>query len=113
MRTFDLQLMAEIVSLLRVAHADAGELAKLAEAPGALTLAKPLSGEGDEQKLIPLFAAICEERLAGYETSLEEDERILREEKLSHNARSCVLLRRGEKRILQTYARSCAGLVRP
>jgi histone-lysine N-methyltransferase SETD3 len=80
MRTFDLQLMAEIVSLLRVAHADAGELAKLAEAPGALTLAKPLSGEGDEQKLIAVFAAICEERLAGYETSLEEVERILRGE---------------------------------
>jgi regulator of RNase E activity RraA len=48
--------------------------------------------------------ALCEEQLASYETSLAEDERRLQEETLSQNARNCVLVLRGEKRILQAYA---------
>jgi histone-lysine N-methyltransferase SETD3 len=110
-RKFDPKVMAESLSFLRVAHSQAGELALLAEAPDALARAKSMLSMENERKVISLFVDACEERLADYATSIEEDERILREENLSHNARSCVLLRRAEKQILQTYARACAGLL--
>ncbi|HVG61264.1 MAG TPA: SET domain-containing histone-lysine N-methyltransferase, partial [Hyalangium sp.] len=110
-RQFDPKLMGEVLSFLRVAHAGAGELALLQEAPNALARAQSMLSVENEQKAVSAFVAACKERLAEYTTSLEEDERILREEKLSHNARSCVLLRRSEKQILQLYAHSCAGLL--
>jgi histone-lysine N-methyltransferase SETD3 len=110
-RKFDPTLMANILSFLRVSHAGAAELALLSEAPDALARARFMLSVENEQKAVSLFVNACEERLADYATSLEEDERILREEKLSHNARNCVLLRRGEKQILQLYARSCRGLL--
>lgn len=110
-RKFDPKLMGEILSFLRIAHAGAGELALLVEAPDALARAKSMLSVENEQKAVSVFVAACEERLADYATSLEEDEQILREENLSHNARSCILLRRVEKQILQLYARSCAGLL--
>ncbi len=110
-REFDPKVMAEALSFLRVAHAQAGELALLSEAPDARARARSMLSEENERKIVSLFVGACEERLAGYPTTLEEDERILREEKLSHNARSCVLLRRTEKQILQTYAHACAGLL--
>jgi histone-lysine N-methyltransferase SETD3 len=91
--TDDAKLLEEMFSFLRVAHADAEELATLAAARG-----------GTEQKIIDAFVTLCEEQLAAYETTLAEDERILQEEKLSRNARNCILVRRGEKRILQAYA---------
>jgi protein-histidine N-methyltransferase len=108
---YDPKLLAEILSFLRVAHAQAGELALLSEAPDALARAKSMLSEENERKIISLFVAACEERLADYANSLEEDERILRQEKLSHNARNCVLLRRAEKQILQTYAHEGARLL--
>jgi protein-histidine N-methyltransferase len=108
--TFDPQLMEQILSFLRVAHAGAGELALLSEAPDALARARSMLSVENEQKAVSLFVGMCQERLASYATSFEEDERILREEQLSHNARNCVLLRRAEKQILQLYARSCPGL---
>jgi histone-lysine N-methyltransferase SETD3 len=108
--TFDPQLMEQILSFLRIAHAGAGELALLSEAPDALARARSMLSVENEQKIVSLFVGMCQERLAGYATSIEEDEQILREEKLSHNARNCVLLRRAEKQILQLYARSCPGL---
>lgn len=91
----DARLMEEMFSFLRVAHADAEELATLTAAPG-----------GNAQKIIDAFVALCEEQLAGYETTLAEDEQLLREAKLSRNARSCILVRRGEKRILHAYSAS-------
>jgi protein-histidine N-methyltransferase len=111
MRKFDPKLMGEILSFLRVAHAGAGELALLLDAPDALARAKSMLSVENEQKAVSAFVAACEERLADYATTLEEDEKILREEKLTHNARNSVLLRRTEKQILQLYARSCAGLL--
>jgi histone-lysine N-methyltransferase SETD3 len=107
-RKFDPQVVAEALSFLRVAHAGAAELALLLEAPDALARAQSMLSAENEQKAVCAFVAACEKRLADYATSLDEDEKLLREQKLSHNARSCVLLRRTEKQILQLYARSCA-----
>lgn len=102
--TDDAGPMEEMFSFLRIACAGAEELATLAAAPDARIRARsPLSAR-NEQKVIDSFITLCEEQLAGYETPLAEDERILREERLSQNARNCILMRRGEKRILETYA---------
>jgi histone-lysine N-methyltransferase SETD3 len=102
--TDDAGPMEEMFSFLRIARAEAEELAMLDAAPGAHVRARsPLSAR-NERRVIDAFVTLCEEQLASYETSLAEDERILREEKLSPNARNCILVRRGEKRILQAYA---------
>ncbi|WP_224242991.1 SET domain-containing histone-lysine N-methyltransferase [Hyalangium gracile] len=109
-RTYDAEAMAELFAFLRIAQAEAGELSVLEAAPDALALARAPLSPRNEEKLHAAFAAGCEKRLAGYATSLEEDERLLREEALSPNARNCILLRRGEKRLLQSYAvRARAG----
>ncbi|HVG57304.1 MAG TPA: SET domain-containing histone-lysine N-methyltransferase [Hyalangium sp.] len=102
--TDDAGLMDEMFSFLRVACADAEELAALIATPHARSRAQsPLSAR-NEQKAIDAFVTLCEEQLADYETPLAEDERMLREEQLSTNARNCILVRRGEKRILEAYA---------
>jgi histone-lysine N-methyltransferase SETD3 len=103
-RTYDAQVMTGLFSFLRIALAEAEDLATLVSAPDPLAHAQSCLSTRNEQKLLSTFVSTCEQRLAGYETSLEEDERILREEKLSHNARSCILLRRGEKRLFHSYA---------
>jgi hypothetical protein len=93
-------------SFLRVAHADARELARLIEEAreeGGLSEVPPLSAETEARAFRALGDA-CEARLAGFETTLEEDERLLQEADLSRNARNCLLLRRGEKRLLEAYA---------
>ncbi|MFY0576861.1 SETD3 family histone-lysine N-methyltransferase [Cystobacter fuscus] len=56
-----------------------------------------------EERVLGTLAAACEERLKAFPTTLEEDERLLREGPLSPNERSCVLLRRQEKRLLRDY----------
>jgi histone-lysine N-methyltransferase SETD3 len=102
--TDDAMPMEEMFSFLRAACADAEELATLVAAPDARIRSRsPLSAR-NEQRVIDAFVTLCEEQLAGYETPLVEDERMLREEELSQNARNCILVRRGEKRILQEYA---------
>jgi histone-lysine N-methyltransferase SETD3 len=111
-RSFKLELalfspaLTEMFSFLRVVLADTEDFARLKDAPDPLVRARGMLSSGNEQKLIPTFVAACEQRLASYPTSLEEDMRMLQEEKLSLNARSCVVLRQGEKQILQTLARS-------
>jgi histone-lysine N-methyltransferase SETD3 len=111
-RAFKLELalftpaLTELFSFLRVVLADAEDLGKLMDAPDPMLRARGMLSPGNEQKLIPTFVAACEKQLAGYETSLEEDTRMLREETLSFNVRNCVVLRQGEKQILQTLARS-------
>ncbi|WP_223645696.1 SET domain-containing histone-lysine N-methyltransferase [Corallococcus sp. EGB] len=93
-------------SFLRVACANARELTRLTEEAReeqGLGEVAPLSAETEERVFRSLHDA-CEARLAGFGTTLEEDERLLREADLSRNARNCLLLRRGEKRLLHAYA---------
>ncbi|RUO88780.1 SET domain-containing protein-lysine N-methyltransferase [Corallococcus sp. AB018] len=93
-------------SFLRVACANARELARLAEEAReeqGLGEVPPLSAETEERVFRYIHDA-CEARLAGFETTLEEDEQLLQEADLSRNTRNCLLLRRGEKRLLRAYA---------
>lgn len=98
--------LTEMFSFLRVVLADAEDIGKLVDVPDPKVRARGMLSPGNEQKLIPTFIAACEKKLAGYSTSLEEDTRMLREETLALNVRNCVVLRKGEKQILQTLSRS-------
>jgi protein-histidine N-methyltransferase len=90
-------------SFLRVACAAPLELPRLApRLLSGLGSIKPL-GVANEERVLRALGAACEARLAAFDTSFEEDERLLREEPLSHNARGCVLMRREEKRMLRAW----------
>jgi histone-lysine N-methyltransferase SETD3 len=102
-------------SFLRVACAVTDELFKLASKlfTGMQSI-EPL-GIANEERVLRTLAAACESRLATFETSLEEDARLLREGSLSPNARSCVLMRHEEKRLLKAWldmTRTCLPLLR-
>jgi protein-histidine N-methyltransferase len=110
--TFSLPLMPdarrliELFSDLRILHAQAEEMALLKSAPDLRTRAKePLSPSNEAQVLLALAGA-CKAHLAGYETSLEEDARLLKEGNLSWNDRNCIIVRMGEKQILQVFAQA-------
>jgi histone-lysine N-methyltransferase SETD3 len=107
---FQPAVMDELFFFLRVLHTDAEDLARLQAAPDARAKAGGFMNPINMMKVAPAFAALCKGLLAGYETSLEEDERLLQQGGLSLNARNCILLRRGEKRILTTYAQAYAGM---
>ncbi|WNG17572.1 SET domain-containing histone-lysine N-methyltransferase [Cystobacter fuscus] len=111
-RRFDVPLhyehaaTAAMFSFLRVAYAGTEELAHLtvaAKMEEGLGLVRPLS-MATEERVLGALGELCEARLAGFETTLEEDERLLLEENLSRNKRNCLLLLRGEKRLLLAYA---------
>ncbi|WP_158501680.1 SET domain-containing histone-lysine N-methyltransferase [Vitiosangium sp. GDMCC 1.1324] len=94
----------EMFSFLRIACAEAEELSRLSVTPGASGgQVEPLSIANEERVLAALGAA-CEARLSGFDTSLEEDERLLAEEPSSRSVRNCILMRREEKRLLHAYA---------
>ncbi|MET0401640.1 MAG: SET domain-containing histone-lysine N-methyltransferase [Cystobacter sp.] len=57
----------------------------------------------NEERALELLGLTCEARLSLYPTTLEEDDRLLREGTLSKNTRNCVLVRREEKRLLRDY----------
>jgi histone-lysine N-methyltransferase SETD3 len=92
-----------VFSFLRMAHAAPDEFLALSNRllSGTKTI-DPLS-VACEERVLSTLAAACEERLNAFPTSLEEDERLLREGPLSPNERSCVLMRRQEKRLLRDY----------
>ncbi len=92
-----------MLSFLRVARATPEEIMILANRliGGAKTI-EPI-GVPNEARVMEALAAACEARLAGFDTSFDEDERRLREDTLGANARNCLLVRREEKRVLRDY----------
>ncbi|WP_224367571.1 SET domain-containing histone-lysine N-methyltransferase [Hyalangium versicolor] len=102
----DAARIIELFSELRILQAGPEELALLKEAPDARIRAKvPLSPSNEAQVLLTLSSA-CAARLALYETSVEEDTRLLQDPNLPWNDRNCILLRRGEKQCLAVFAQA-------
>lgn len=102
----DARRIIELFSELRILHAQAEELALLKAAPDPLTRAKEPLSPINEVQVLRALSGSCAARLALYETSVEEDSRLLQEKNLSWNARNCILLRQGEKQILQVFAQA-------
>ena len=70
----------------------------------------------NEMAVLRMVKAAADEALRAFDTTLEEDEELLRSEAYPEysNERNCVLMRRGEKQVLRWYARLaevCLGAV--
>ena len=92
-----------VFSFLRMANASPDEFIALSGRLNSGALTVPPLSVACEQRVLEALARACEERLQAFPTPLDEDERLLREGPLSPNERSCVLLRRQEKRLLRDY----------
>jgi len=86
---------------LRTVCATEEELKQMDAVPQAA--AQPL-GVRNEEAVLQRLARSSEDGLRGFDTTLEEDDGLLRSGKLERSARSCVVLRRGEKQVLRAYA---------
>lgn len=107
--------VAAMLSFLRIACATGDELAQLVSAGGPITAAWGPVSVRNEEAALGALAAACEAALAAFPTSLEEDDARLGDPRLSANARRCVQVRRGEKRVLHHHlaiARAAAPLLR-
>jgi histone-lysine N-methyltransferase SETD3 len=88
------------MTFLRVICATAEELEPLIKAPSLVKI-DPISIR-NEAAVMRMVAKEAENVLNGFETTLEEDNKLL-ETNLTMNIRNCVLMRRGEKEILHAY----------
>jgi protein-histidine N-methyltransferase len=104
-----------MLSFLRIACATGEELSRLCAGAAPATAAlRPVSARNEEAALGALAAA-CEASLAAFETSIEDDDARLGDPALPENARRCMLVRRGEKRVLRHHlslARAAEPLLR-
>jgi histone-lysine N-methyltransferase SETD3 len=105
-----LKAAPKMFSFLRFALANAGELAPLT-ARGDLKVEEigPISARNEEAVLRALGAA-AEAALSRFDTTIEQDNAILRNVGLPSIIRRCVVQRRGEKRVLRHYLRLAAAV---
>src|SRR6185369_8543058 len=74
----------------------------------------PISAR-NEAAALRAIAAGCATALGRFETTIEEDDALLRSPDLGQNARNCVVMRRGEKQVLESWqelARAALPLLR-
>ena len=67
------------------------------------TYNSPSRSIANECAALILLKNTCENMLSKYETTLEEDKRILEEQALTYNEKNCIVLRMGEKEVLHYY----------
>ena len=99
-RRLDADATWKALSFLRVACATEREM----EAWGARPIAAhdvPVVSARNEVGALRLLAAACERALGGFETGIEEDDVLLAGGGLTARQRHCVVMRRGEKRVLR------------
>jgi Rubisco LSMT substrate-binding len=107
---------ATMLSYLRVAVADREDLAafsRWSRGPGPMLHGHPVSARNEAATLAALARA-CEESLARFPQSLEEDDRLLQDPGLDVETRDAVTVRRGEKRVIGQWlalCRFCAPLL--
>jgi histone-lysine N-methyltransferase SETD3 len=108
---YDAEETRRLFSFLRLACAQEGEEPGLVTGPLTPGEVAPVSMR-NEAAVLRALATACEEALRRFETTLEQDEALLREPGLTDAMRNCLLLRRGEKRVLHAW-RSLAGTALP
>ena len=85
-----------LLKFLRVACAAPEELRAAAAGAGPVSLA-------NEVRAVRALATACQQRRDRFATTLEEDEALLADAPLLGNRRMCVVVRRGEKRVLRRH----------
>jgi len=88
-------------SFLRVSQATPDELIPLAKLSN-IDRIDPI-GARNEAAVMAAMAAQAQIMLGEFSTTLDEDNKLLEEAKLTMNMRNCVLMRRGEKEVLHAY----------
>jgi protein-histidine N-methyltransferase len=96
--------LPKMLSLLRVAVAERAELGRMRRPDLDVNNVPPVSAR-NEVAALHLLARSCEAAVAAFETTLNDDDELLRRSDLSAVTRSCVVMRRGEKRALRAQAR--------
>lgn len=98
------QVSVDCFSYLRVVHATEEELASLFNASMDFKKVDPIS-QRNEAAVLADLAAKAQQTMAGFDTTLEEDNKILKDRanELTMNIRNCIIMRRGEKEVLQAY----------
>jgi Rubisco LSMT substrate-binding/SET domain len=97
------------LAFLRVAHAGEAEIRTIrARGLGLVPL-----GARTEARVRAALAAACSESLDRFPTSVEDDDGLLLSGGLSPIARSCVVMRRGEKRVLAQLRAALEAGVEP
>lgn len=91
----------QMLSVLRFLHAPADVAAALCAAPGFDVLRVPRLSVANEAAVLAAVSAACAAALLRYPTTCAEDEALLLGA-LVRDARACVLLRQGEKRVLRS-----------
>jgi len=90
------------MSFLRIAHASIEELLPLTKLQD-VTIIDPINIH-NEARVMQVVAQACQDTLKIFDTTLEEDNGLLDSDKaLTMNQRNCVVMRRGEKEILNAY----------
>jgi histone-lysine N-methyltransferase SETD3 len=91
------------VSFLRIAHATIEELLPLTKIQD-VTIIDPVNFH-NEARVMQVMAKAAQDVLKEFTTSLDDDNKLLADEKstLTMNQRNCVVMRRGEKEVLQAY----------
>jgi len=90
------------MSWLRIAYASIEELLPLTKIQD-VTIIDPIN-IANEHRVMQAVSKASEEILKQFDTSLAEDNKLLEDEKgLTMNQRACVIMRRGEKEVLNAY----------
>jgi histone-lysine N-methyltransferase SETD3 len=89
-----------MLSFLQVACADPDELALLSRAQLSGARIVPALSPANEAAALALLSAACSAALDRFDTTVEEDDALLQDPRLGRRARSCVVMRRGEKQVL-------------
>jgi len=89
------------VSFLRICYATLDELVPVTKLKDVVKI-EPLS-IANEALVVKAIAKEAKRTLQGFDTTLEEDNKILETQKLTMNIRNCVLMRRGEKEVLHAW----------
>lgn len=89
------------VSYLRICYANMEELLPIAK-QSDFTFVDPIS-IANEYLVMQEIARQANIMIAGFPTTLDEDNKLLADGKLTMNVRNCVLMRRGEKEVLHAY----------
>jgi histone-lysine N-methyltransferase SETD3 len=107
------EVTTRAMTWLRIVHADEADFKILEDLNSDYTNVAPISRR-NECAMLQHIAASARNVLAGFDTTLEEDNKILEDpdHKLTMNIRNCVLMRRGEKEVLHAYIDLAARALR-
>ena len=92
----------DLFSFLRIACAMAADMPIIPSVRDGRAGFDPIS-KANELRVLATLLASCEQSLQRFDTSLEQDVALLSGDELPRNARNCVLMRAGEKHVLQQY----------